>query len=622
MNATSAVLREILRPDPPPFALLYRRTGPAGPGIVEVRTGDIVHLERLADLRAHTCGDPDTAADLVVAVPYRQLAERGYPCHDDGAPLLALRVRGETTVAIDEFATLVPDRPTRLRDAGFDMDDEAYAARAERIISEAIGAGDGANFVLKRTFRATIPEYRPLDALVVFSRLLAAEPSSYWTFVLYTGERTLLGASPERHLSVRDGRAVMNPISGTYRYPEGGPTLPGITAFLGDRKETDELFMVVDEELKMMARICDADIRVHGPYLKPMSHLAHTEYIIEGRTSGTVPDLLRETMFAPTVTGSPVQRATEVIYRHEPEGRGYYSGVVGLIGQDDSGANLDSAITIRTADIDAAGRLRIDVGATIVRHSDPQAEARETRVKAAGLLAAMTHDQAVSWQHHPQVVETLARRNDSISGFWLGRSGGDCGSPLGGLRVLIVDAEDTFTAMLAHQLRALGAVVLVCRIDEVWRADQHDLVVMGPGPGDPRSSEDARISRLRASVDGLFAARRPFLAICLSHQIVCRRLGLELVRREVPNQGVQRRIELFGRPETVGFYNTFAARHGADKVEVDGVGIVEICRDPATGQVHATRAERFASLQFHPESLLTVDGPRITATLIEEVMQR
>ncbi|MFG1798453.1 anthranilate synthase family protein [Nocardia sp. NPDC049149] len=620
MNGT--VLQEILQDDPPPFALLYRRSGPGGAGVVEVLTGDIVHLERLAELGAHLRRPGATGADLVVAVPYRQLAERGYPCHDDGAPLLALRVQREETVRVDEFTALVPDRQTRLQNAGFDLDDEAYAARAARIIHEAIGAGDGANFVLKRTFRATVPDYRPLDALVVFARLLAAEPSSYWTFVLHTGERTLVGASPERHLSVQGGWAVMNPISGTYRYPEGGPTLAGITDFLHDRKETDELFMVVDEELKMMAGICDADIRVRGPYLKLMSHLAHTEYVVEGRTAGAVPDLLRETMFAPTVTGSPVQRATEVIHRHEPEGRGYYSGVVGRIGHDGSGVTLDSAITIRAADIDAAGTVRIDVGATIVRHSDPLAEARETRAKAAGLLDAMTRSPATSWQDHPQIVEMLARRNDSISGFWLGEEASGAGTRVDGMRVLIIDAEDTFTAMLAHQLRALGAAVQVRRTDQEWRADRQDLVVFGPGPGDPRSRADARIDRLRAGVNELLAARRPFLAICLSHQILCRRLGLPVERRTVPNQGVQRRIDLFGRPETVGFYNTFAARNDDDKIEIDGVGIVELCRDPESGQVHATRADRFASLQFHPESLLTVDGPRITATLIDEVMRR
>ncbi len=76
------------------------------------------------------------------------------------------------------------------------------------------------------------------------------------------------------HISVRDGLAVMNPISGTYRYPPAGPNLAEVMEFLDNRKEADELYMVVDEELKMMARICEDGGRVLGPYLKEMAHSA------------------------------------------------------------------------------------------------------------------------------------------------------------------------------------------------------------------------------------------------------------------------------------------------------------------------------------------------------------
>ena len=167
----------------------------------------------------------------------------------------------------------------------------------------------------------------------LFRALLAREPGTYWTFVIHTGERTFVGATPERHVSLSGGTAVMNPISGTYRYPPAGPTLQGVTEFLADRKETDELYMVLDEELKMMARICERGGRVIGPHLKEMARLAHTEYFIDGRTDLDVRDILRETMFAPTVTGSPLESAARVISRYEPQGRGYYSGIAALIGR-------------------------------------------------------------------------------------------------------------------------------------------------------------------------------------------------------------------------------------------------------------------------------------------------
>ncbi|WP_458867649.1 chorismate-binding protein, partial [Enterococcus faecium] len=89
-------------------------------------------------------------------------------------------------------------------------------------------------------------------------------------------------------------------------------------------------------------------------------------------------DILRETMFAPTVTGSPMQNACAVIARHESSPRGYYSGVAALFTpRADGGHDLDAPILIRTAYLEN-GRLRVPVGATLVRHSDPFGEVSET----------------------------------------------------------------------------------------------------------------------------------------------------------------------------------------------------------------------------------------------------
>ncbi|MFD6735851.1 chorismate-binding protein, partial [Micromonospora aurantiaca] len=196
-----------------------------------------------------------------------------------------------------------------LSDGQFDVDDDEYAGIVRKVITEEIGTGEGANFVIKRAFVADIADYGMDSALAFFRRLLEREHGAYWTFIVHTGERTFVGATPERHVSLRAGKAVMNPISGTYRYPPSGPELSEVMDFLADRKETDELYMVVDEELKMMARICDPAPRVVGPYLKEMARLAHTEYFIEGHSTRDPRTILRETLFAPTVTGSPLQSA-------------------------------------------------------------------------------------------------------------------------------------------------------------------------------------------------------------------------------------------------------------------------------------------------------------------------
>ncbi|MDX2600093.1 chorismate-binding protein [Streptomyces caniscabiei] len=625
-SAPQDPLDRVLAPQPPPFALLHRPET-VGPGLLEVVIGEVSTLDSLAELPLRTQpAHPGRAAHEVLALlPFRQIAERGFACADDGEPLLAMTVTDQAVMTVADAVRRIPEVPIEVTGKHFDVDDDTYAQIVRDVIKDEIGEGEGANFVIHRSLVADITDYTLAHALCFFRRLLECEQGAYWTYLVHTGERTLVGAGPERHISLHDGVAVMNPISGTYRYPASGPTLPDVMAFLADPKETDELYMVVDEELKMMARICPDGCRVTGPYLKEMARVAHTEYFVEGRTSRDVREILRETMFAPTVTGSPLESACRVISRHEPRGRGYYSGAVAVIGHDDAGERtLDSSILIRTADIDGDGRLRIGVGATLVRHSDPRSEVEETRAKAAGLLTALESDRSPGFGAHPHINAALARRNDTIAGFWLAdaaeRERPD--SALVGRSALIIDAEDTFTFMLDQQLRALGLEVTVRRYDEPYRLDTHDLVVMGPGPGDPRDTDHPKIAHLAAATDRLLESRQPFLSVCLSHQVLATRLGFPLRRRDVPNQGVQKEINLFGSLERVGFYNAFAARSDEDKADCPGIGVLEISRSPETGEIHALRGPHFSSLQFHAESLLTRDGPRIlreaTARLLHD----
>ncbi|GAB2483128.1 phenazine biosynthesis protein PhzE [Promicromonospora xylanilytica] len=616
------LLDRVLGADPAPFALLHR-PGSGGRHVVDVLAGDVTYPGRLADVALPAPVRTGTPAhDVLLLLPYAQLAERGFEAPDDGTRLVALTVTDSLQVPFDDVLGRVADRPLAWSGESVEPDDAGYAERVRRVISDEIATGQGANFVLRRTFTAQLDAEPVAAALTVFRRLLEREQGAHWTFVVFTGDRVLVGASPERHVSLDDGVAVMNPISGTYRYPSGGADLPGVMGFLADRKESGELAMVLDEELKMMARVCDGGGRVTGPHLKEMAAVAHTEYFITGRTTRDPRDILRETLFAPTVTGSPLESACRVINRYEPEGRGYYSGVAALIGRDAAGDRaMDSAILIRTADVDPSGRLSLSVGATIVRDSDPSAEVAETHAKAEGLLSALRAPVRRGFTGHPEVRAALASRNGHLSDFWLGSGTGGGPLPeLTGRSVLVVDAEDDFTAMMVHQLAATGATVTVRRFDAPYDDASHDLVVLGPGPGDPGDLGSAKMRHLRSAVRRLLAERRPFLAVCLSHQVLSRELGLVVARRERPHQGVQRPIDLFGRVERVGFYNSFAAVCDADEIDAGAAGRVEVCRDPASGEVHALRGATFASAQFHAESVLTIDGDRILARLAAGVL--
>jgi phenazine biosynthesis protein phzE len=411
----------------------------------------------------------------------------------------------------------------------------------------------------------------------------------------------------------------MNPISGTYRFPPEGPSAPGLLSFLADPKETEELFMVVDEELKMMSRICASGGQVLGPRLKQMSALAHTEYLLRGHSDLDVREVLRETMFAPTVTGSPVQNAARVIARYEATGRGYYSGVLALLGQDAQGRRtLDAPILIRTAHLSPSGDVRVPVGATLVRHSDPAAEVAETHAKAAAVLRALgvlpplaDRPPAPPLDQYPGVAAALTQRNAALADFWL-RPQRDQPLPvLTGRTALIVDAEDDWTAMLAHLMRRLGMTVSVRHWDGA-RPGEADLLVSGPGPGDPRDLHDPRMAALNRLIHARRDSGRPLLAVCLSHQVLAAQLGLPVSPLLAPHQGTQRQIDLFGAPVRVGFYNTYAAvaplLRPADSP-------VQIAADPRTGEVHALQGPGFASVQFHLESLLSPDGATVLARL-------
>ncbi|MGW1894782.1 anthranilate synthase family protein [Streptomyces sp. NPDC002004] len=620
-------LRTLLSPEGPPFALLRRRTPGRDHDTVEVLTGPVHEVARLADI-------PVGELPSLALVPFRQIRERGFDVRDDGTPLSVLTAEEIHELPLAEALEQLPAHDVQVTDGGFDVADEEYARIVGRVLRDEIGSGEGANFVIRRTYTGEIPGFGRADALALFRRLLVGERGAYWTFVVHTGERTLVGASPEAHVRMAGGTVVMNPISGTYRYPAGGPTPEDLLDFLADGKEIEELSMVVDEELKMMCTVGDMGGVVVGPRLKEMAHLAHTEYELRGRSSLDVREVLRETMFAATVTGSPVQNACRVIERYEPlgpdgVGRGYYAGALALVGRDANGTqSLDSPILIRTADIDASGRLRVPVGATLVRGSDPLGEVAETHAKAAGVLTALgvrpgrlrAGSAGVRLADDPRVRAALDARRAGLAPFWLRMQ--ERPSELTG-HALVVDGEDTFTAMLAHLLRSSGLEATVRRYDEPGLREavlaHEGPLVLGPGPGDPSDTADPKMRFLRGlTADVLSTHRHGVLGVCLGHELIAAEVGLDIVRKDVPYQGAQTEVDLFGQVETVGFYNSFVARcDDAAEAELAVHGI-EVSRAVGSGEVHALRGAGFVSLQFHPESVLTLRG----ADLVRELVGR
>ena len=163
--------------------------------------------------------------------------ERGFEAHDDGTPLVVVDVETELEFSVAEVVDAIDDTGVEFADrGGFDTDDEEYGKLVEAIIRDEIGQGEGANLVIGRHYRATVADWGADKALTVFRRLLERERGAYWTYLFFTGDRYLVGASPERHVSIHGGDVRMNPISGTFRIPRDGldaeaaaPRLPRAT---------------------------------------------------------------------------------------------------------------------------------------------------------------------------------------------------------------------------------------------------------------------------------------------------------------------------------------------------------------------------------------------------------
>lgn len=615
------------------WALIRRSTRAGDRESIGALGGSRTEVASILDIPLETGVPTDGhVADRLVAVPFRQVTERGFEAHDDGTPLVVVDIEAEIELSVADVLAVLPDVPFEFADrGGFGTSDADYEKIVAQIIDDEIGQGEGANLVIGRHYRATIADWSAEKALTVFRRLLERERGTYWTYLFFTGDRYLIGATPERHVSMFGGDVRMNPISGTFRLPQGevGATAeeaaaalkPQLLEFLRDEKEIYELSMVVDEELKMMCEICQEGGQVLGPFLKPMSRLIHTEYLLAGRSDRDPREVLRDTMYAATVTGSPVENACRLIKEYETEGRGYYGAALAIFGRDaQGGPTLDSPIVLRTADVSAAGRLKVSAGATLVRDSDPAYEVAETHAKAAGILGAfglVPPAPPASQLGVPEVVADedvlleLNRRNRRLSTFWItDQAGSDPDPRLAGKHVVILDGEDDFVKMIRHLLRVFGMTSSVVRHEDYApeRFDGADLVIVGPGPGDPRDDADPKMAQLRAAVAFLLAEQRPFLAVCLGHQALCHQLGLPLEVKDIVFQGTQAAIPFTAhgrtRTERVGFYNTFVG-HVGDAGLPDGV-TVDV--DGDSGDVHALHGSHFEGIQFHAESILTERG--------------
>ncbi|MEV6155287.1 anthranilate synthase component I [Nonomuraea sp. NPDC052129] len=523
---------------------------------------------------------PDDQRDLVLHLPDRLVVidrqretsvEYRYEFTVDGATTRGLERTGES-VPLTEPAE-VPADPKR-----------GTYAKVVAAAKEKFKRGDLFEVVPGQVFHAPCT-----DPSAFFRGLRHSNPAPY-EFIISLGEgEHLVGASPEMYVRVSGDRVETCPISGTIaRGSNPIEDAEAIRTLLTSVKEESELTMCTDVDRNDKSRICvPGSVRVIGRrQIELYSRLIHTVDHIEGRLRPEFDalDAFLTHMWAVTVTGAPKTWAMQFIEDHEATTRRWYGGAIGFIGFDGS---MNTGLTLRTAQI-KNGLATVRAGATLLFDSDPEAEERETELKASALLGALA---AVNQPHAKPVVPVREQ-------------------PGQGMKVLLVDHEDSFVNTLADYFRQEGADVVTLRhgfpsamLDDI----APDLVVLSPGPGWP---SDFGMSAL---IDEIYARDLPVFGVCLGLQAMVEHAGGSLELLDYPEHGKRGQVTRLGGGDALldGLPEEFvAARYHslhAKRVGVVGFTPTALTPDGNVMAIEDTERRRFA-VQFHPESILTAEG--------------
>ena len=186
------------------------------------------------------------------------------------------------------------------------------------------------------------------------------------------------------------------------------------------------------------------------------------------------------------------------------------------------------------------------------------------------------------------------------------------------MRVLVIDNFDSFVYNLAQVFGALGAEPIVVRNDastEELLATNPDGVVVSPGPGEP---SDAGVSERAIE---MFAERVPVLGVCLGHQCIASAFGAKVSRAKVgPRHGKRAAISHDGETIFEGLPSPFdATRYHSLAIEEDSLPS-ELCATAFAedGTIMGVRHKELPveGVQFHPESILCDEGPRLLSNFI------
>ena len=241
--------------------------------------------------------------------------------------------------------------------------------------------GDVFQLVLSRQFQQKFKG----DEFNVYRALRSINPSPYLFYFDY-GSFKLMGSSPEAQIKISNGKAIINPIAGTFRRTgEMAKDIQLGKNLAADKKETAEHVMLVDLARNDLSKHADNVTVEVFKEVQYFSHVIHLVSTVSGQLKGNPIETVGDTFPAGTLSGAPKYKAMQLIDTYENQSRGFYGGAVGIIGLDGS---VNLAIAIRSF-VSKNNVLYYQAGAGIVIHSDEEKELQEVNNKLAALKKAL-----------------------------------------------------------------------------------------------------------------------------------------------------------------------------------------------------------------------------------------
>ncbi|WP_273567729.1 anthranilate synthase component I family protein [Maribacter halichondriae] len=243
--------------------------------------------------------------------------------------------------------------------------------------------GDVFQLVLSRMFSQGFKG----DEFNVYRALRSVNPSPYLFYFDY-GDFKIFGSSPEAQLIVKDGKAEIHPIAGTFKRT-GNDEKDAILAkeLTEDDKENAEHVMLVDLARNDLSRNGNMVEVTNYREVQFFSHVIHLVSKVTGQKKKDILTMkvVADTFPAGTLSGAPKHMAMQLIEKYEKTSRGYYGGAIGFM---DFEGNFNHAIMIRTF-LSKNHELHYQAGAGLVAASDPDDELQETYNKLGALTKAL-----------------------------------------------------------------------------------------------------------------------------------------------------------------------------------------------------------------------------------------